>query len=117
MIAALWSGGHGYDLNTLVTPSPVQMTSADYINDHGDIVGHGVLTSGPNSGAQRIFVLIRNPSVPLPGTPTPVRRLPATGQPDERATDLLALHTADRANVAAAIRALQPAYARKGTAP
>ena len=38
----LWSDGHGYDLNTLVAPNPLQMISADYIDDHGDIVGHGV---------------------------------------------------------------------------
>jgi probable HAF family extracellular repeat protein len=65
IIAALWSGSHGYDLNTLVAPNHMQMISADYINDQGDIVGHGVL---PN-GDQRMFLLIRNPSVPLPTTP------------------------------------------------
>lgn len=62
IIAALWSGGHGYDLNTLVAPQPLQMISADYIDDHGDIVGHGVMPDG----SQRMFLLIRNHSVPLP---------------------------------------------------
>ena len=33
VIAALWSGGHGYDLNTLVAPNPLQMISADYITN------------------------------------------------------------------------------------
>jgi len=33
------------------------MVSADYVNNQGDIVGHGVL---PN-GHQRMFLLIRNP--------------------------------------------------------
>ena len=36
--AVLWAGGHAYDLNTLVAPSAVQLTAAQYINDHGDIV-------------------------------------------------------------------------------
>jgi probable HAF family extracellular repeat protein len=62
IIAALWSGGHGYDLNTLVAPNPLQMISADYIDDRGDIVGHGVMPDG----SQRMFLLIRNPSAPLP---------------------------------------------------
>jgi hypothetical protein len=38
------------------------MVSASYIDDHGDIVGQGVL---PN-GEQRMFLLTRNPTVPLP---------------------------------------------------
>jgi probable HAF family extracellular repeat protein len=76
IIAALWTGGHGYDLNTLVAPNPVQMTSADYIDDQGDIVGHGVLPDG----TPRIFLLIRNPSVPLPATSTPTGTLRTTTQ-------------------------------------
>jgi probable HAF family extracellular repeat protein len=60
--AMLWSRGHGYDLNTLIAPSRLRLLSAEYINDQGEIVGHGVL---PN-GNQRVFLLIRNPSVPLP---------------------------------------------------
>ena len=59
--AFLWTGGHGYDLNTLVAPSDFQIISADYINNRGDIFGHGVL---PN-GDQRVFLLIRNPSILL----------------------------------------------------
>jgi uncharacterized membrane protein len=35
--AALWSGGRGYDLNTLVAPTSFRMISADYITDKGDI--------------------------------------------------------------------------------
>ena len=76
--AALWTGGHGYDLNTLVAPSDFQMLSADQINDQGTIFGHGVYTSGPNAGDARIFVLIRNPSVPLPADSTAGRRLSST---------------------------------------
>jgi uncharacterized membrane protein len=91
IIAALWSGGHGYDLNTLVAPNPLQMISADYITNQGDIFGHGVL---PN-GDQRIFLLIRNPCVPLPSAPAPARPLPAiTGPPDRSISVVLALHTA-----------------------
>lgn len=91
IIAALWSGGHGYDLNTLVAPSPLQMISADYINNQGAIFGHGVL---PN-GDQRIFLLIRNPCVPLPPPPAPARPLPAiTGPPDRNISVILALHAA-----------------------
>jgi probable HAF family extracellular repeat protein len=43
--AALWTGGHGYDLNTLVAPSVFQMLSADQINNQGTIFGHGVYTT------------------------------------------------------------------------
>ena len=75
IIAALWSGGRGYDLNTLVPPSRLQMISADYIDDHGDIVGHGVTPDG----SQRMFLLIRNPSVPLPPASADVARA-ARGQ-------------------------------------
>jgi probable HAF family extracellular repeat protein len=63
--AVLWSGGHGYNLNTLIAPSKMHLVSAEYINDRGEIVGHGVL---PN-GHERVFLLIRNPSVPLPPAP------------------------------------------------
>jgi probable HAF family extracellular repeat protein len=68
LAAAFWSNGHGYDLNTLVAPSALHLTSAEYINSRGEIVGHGVL---PN-GDRRVFLLIRNPSVPLPAAdPSP----------------------------------------------
>jgi probable HAF family extracellular repeat protein len=91
LIAVLWSGGHGYNLNTLVAPSPLQMISADYITSQGDIFGHGVL---PN-GDQRIFLLIRNPGVPLPPTSTPARPLPAiTGPRDHSISVRLALRAA-----------------------
>lgn len=70
IIAALWSGARGYDLNTLVAPNPLQMISADYIDDHGDIVGHGVMPDG----SQRMFLLIRNPSVALPPATASVAR-------------------------------------------
>ena len=52
ILAPLWTGGHAYDLNTLVAPNPLQMTSALYINDRGDIVGHGFMPDG----TQRIFL-------------------------------------------------------------
>jgi probable HAF family extracellular repeat protein len=91
IIAALWSGGHGYDLNTLVAPNSLQMISADYITNHGDIFGHGVL---PNSD-QRIFLLIRNPGVPLPPYSTSARPLPSiTGPPDRSISVNLALRAA-----------------------
>jgi len=91
LIAVLWSGGHGYDLNTLVAPNPLQMISADYINNRGDIFGHGVL---PN-GDQRVILLVRNPGVPLPPASTPARPLPAiTGPPDRSISVNLALHAA-----------------------
>ena len=76
--AVLWSSGHGYNLNKLIAPSALQLVSADYINDRGDIVGHGVL---PN-GHQRVFLLIRNPSVPLPpAAARPAQDLPAARPP------------------------------------
>jgi probable HAF family extracellular repeat protein len=88
IIASLWTRGHGYDLNMLVAPNPLQMTSADYINDQGDIVGHGVLPDG----SQRIFLLIRNPSVPLPPISTPARPLPSTSRENLSAAGVFALH-------------------------
>jgi probable HAF family extracellular repeat protein len=67
IIAALWTAnGRGYDLNTLVAPSSFRMISADYIDDKGDIVGHGFYTRGPNKGDARMFLLVRSSSVPLP---------------------------------------------------
>jgi hypothetical protein len=47
------------------------MASAEYINDRGDIVGHGVLANGE----QRMFLLTRNPSVPLPDATASVARV------------------------------------------
>jgi probable HAF family extracellular repeat protein len=75
--AFLWTRGHSYDLNKLVAPSDFQIISADYINNQGEIFGHGIYTSGPHAGDARVFVLIRNPSVPLPRTPKGARPLPA----------------------------------------
>jgi probable HAF family extracellular repeat protein len=103
LIAVLWAGGRGYDLNTLVAPNPLQMVSADYINNQGDIVGHGVL---PN-GDQRMFLLIRNPSVPLPATPAPSRPLPATGPPDQSPAIILALHAVGHGGIKAGLRQLR----------
>jgi probable HAF family extracellular repeat protein len=61
-IAALWANGHAYNLNNLVAPTSLRMVSANYINNQGEIVGYGTL---PN-GHQRMFLLTRNPTVPLP---------------------------------------------------
>jgi len=61
-IAILWANGRAYNLNLLVAPSSLRMISAEYIDDHGEIVGDGTL---PN-GDQRAFLLTRNPTVPLP---------------------------------------------------
>jgi len=64
IIAALWADGHSYNLHNLVARSSLRMISADYINAQGDIVGHGVMPDG----SQRMFLLIRNRTVPLPTT-------------------------------------------------
>jgi probable HAF family extracellular repeat protein len=61
-LAVFWAGGRAYNLNKLIAPSPLRMISANYINDQGDIVGYGTL---PN-GDKRMFLLTRNPRVPLP---------------------------------------------------
>jgi hypothetical protein len=67
------------------------MISADDINNHGNIFGHGLL---PN-GDQRIFLLIRNPGVPLPQASALARPLPSiTGPPDRNISIVLALHAA-----------------------
>jgi hypothetical protein len=72
VMAALWTAdGRGYDLNELVAPSHFQMVSADYIDDKGDIVGHGSYVNGPNSGNERIFLLVRNRTVRLPTVSRP----------------------------------------------
>jgi len=54
--ALLWTDGKQYDLNTLIAPSTLHLTSAEYISDKGEIVGHGTL---PN-GDQHVFLLIPN---------------------------------------------------------
>jgi probable HAF family extracellular repeat protein len=100
IIAALWSGGHGYDLNTLVAPTSLHMTSAEYIDDRGDIVAHGVY---PNGDA-RMFLLVRDPSVPLPDASPTRPALPGTGQPDEHPSQVFATSGAGRNRMAAGIR-------------
>jgi hypothetical protein len=83
------------------------MISANYITGQGDIFGHGVL---PN-GDQRVFLLIRNPGVPLPRASTPARPLPAmTGPPDRSIRVRLALRAAHPGPISAPQRAaLTPA--------
>lgn len=103
LLAVLWACGHGYDLNTLVAPNPLRMVSADYINNQGDIVGHGVL---PN-GDQRLFLLIRNPSVPLPSHSTPPRPLPLSGPPEGSAAVKFGIHAVGRGGIAAGIHQLR----------
>ena len=51
--ALIWSGGHQYDLDTMVGPTNVQLTEAAYINARGDIATIGVLPDGD----QHVFVL------------------------------------------------------------
>jgi len=103
LAAVLWAGGHGYDLNTLIAPSRLHLVTAYYIDDHGDIVGRGTL---PN-GDQRAFLLVRNPSAPLPSRPASPRPLPADGLMDNSAAAVLARHAAQRGGLAAAIRQLR----------
>ncbi len=54
LAAMLWENGSAFDLNTLVTPSALHLTSAEYITDRGEIFAEGLL---PN-GMQRLAVLI-----------------------------------------------------------
>jgi probable HAF family extracellular repeat protein len=68
--ALLWVGGVQHDLNTLIPPSPLKLVTANYINDQGDIVGHGVLPDG----SQRVYLLIPNQGVPLPLASTAAAR-------------------------------------------
>jgi probable HAF family extracellular repeat protein len=86
VIAVLWTGGHGYNLNTLAEPSDFQMTSADYIDNQGDIVGHGFMADG----SQRMFLLVRNPAVPLPATSTSATTPSKTGPQTLRTAGALA---------------------------
>jgi probable HAF family extracellular repeat protein len=74
IIAALWAGGRTYDLNTLIAPSRLQLVSAGYIDEKGDIVVFGLLPDG----SQREYLLIRNPSVPLPASTVASPRRTAT---------------------------------------
>jgi probable HAF family extracellular repeat protein len=96
ILASLWTRDHGYDLNTLVSPNPLQMTSADYIDDRGDIVGHGFMPDG----SQRMFLLMRNPSVPLPASSTSRTALRQTLPTTRHATNVLAPSGAGRSSSA-----------------
>jgi probable HAF family extracellular repeat protein len=95
--AFLWTRGHGYDLNKLVAPSDFHIISADYINNHGEIFGHGVYTSGPHAGDARVFVLIRNQSMALPAAAKAARPLPTT---NKRNAITLAVRIAHRDRIA-----------------
>jgi probable HAF family extracellular repeat protein len=59
--ALLWTGGKQYELDSLVAPSGIHLTAADFINDRGQIVALGTL---PN-GHQHLFLL--NPTNTAPG--------------------------------------------------
>jgi len=96
----LWAGGHGYDLNTLIARNRLHLVTAYYIDDHGDIVGRRTL---PN-GDQRAFLLVRNPSAPLPSRPASPRPLPADGLMDNSAAAVLARHAAQPAGYPAMAR-------------
>ncbi|MGN6167009.1 MAG: hypothetical protein ACTHQQ_02400 [Solirubrobacteraceae bacterium] len=102
IIASLWARGHGYDLNALVAPTSFQMVSADYIDSHGNIVGHGVYTSGPKKGDARMFLLLRNRSVALPSASTRRQPAPAAALTDERQLGYLTLRTRTSGAVAPA---------------
>ena len=56
--ALLWTGGKQYDLNALVAPSGIHLTSAVFITDQGQIAAVGLL---PN-GNQHVFLLTRTNS-------------------------------------------------------
>jgi probable HAF family extracellular repeat protein len=44
--ALLWIHGHQYDLNQLIGPSNIHLTSAEFISDRGKIVAQGKLPDG-----------------------------------------------------------------------
>jgi probable HAF family extracellular repeat protein len=67
LFAVLWNRGRAYNLNKLIAPARLRLTSAEYISNNGDIVGNAIL---PN-GDRRVFLLIRNHSVPLPAVSWP----------------------------------------------
>jgi probable HAF family extracellular repeat protein len=73
LAAMLWKDGSTYDLNTLVAPSNLHLTTAEYIDDDGEIAGIGRL---PN-GDEHVFLLIPNRSV-SPSTATVGTGLPET---------------------------------------
>lgn len=51
--ALLWTGGKQYDLNSLVAPTGIHLTDAEFITDGGQIIAVGVLASGD----QHVFLL------------------------------------------------------------
>ena len=67
LFAVLWNHGRAYNLNKLIAPARLRLTSAEYISNNGDIVGNAIL---PN-GERRVFLLIRNHSVALPAVGRP----------------------------------------------
>ena len=103
LAAVAWAGGRSYDLNKLIVPSRLHLVTAKYVDNRGDIVGRGVL---PN-GDQRVFLLIRNRSVPLPSTAPSARPLPATGPADQSNAAIMAVNASRRGGIAAAIRQLR----------
>jgi probable HAF family extracellular repeat protein len=92
--ALLWADGKQFDLNALVAPSPLKLTAAIYIDNRGDIVGHGVLPDG----SQRMFLLIPNRSVPLHKSPTRTHRVSVTNVRTAAGGPalMLALHATNR---------------------
>jgi probable HAF family extracellular repeat protein len=52
--ALLWTGGHQYDLNTLVGSTAVDLTEAAYINDSGEITANGI---DPTNGQEHVYLL------------------------------------------------------------
>jgi hypothetical protein len=106
------NSSNGYDLNTLIAPSPVHLIAAEYIDDQGDIVGNGVL---PN-GNQRIFLLIRDPLVPLPLTPIPTPAEPPTVAPSsDGSTGILSMNAEDRGGIATRPQQPEDRRTRKGS--
>jgi probable HAF family extracellular repeat protein len=96
----LWSDGKQYDLNTLIAPSDVQLTEGVFINDRGQIFAIGALPDR----SQRVFLLVRNSSVPLPASSTQAHPLGITGPRNARAIALtLASHATHQSGVAAPV--------------
>jgi probable HAF family extracellular repeat protein len=56
LAAVLWKDGNAIDLNSVIAPSPLRLTTAEYVSKSGEIVGKGEL---PNAD-QRVFLLIPN---------------------------------------------------------
>ncbi|CCH80434.1 exported hypothetical protein [Nostocoides japonicum T1-X7] len=76
--ALLWQSGRQYDLNALVGPTSVQLTSATYVSERGDIVAVGVVPSGD----QHVFLLRPTGHRAVPrAAATSGRSASATGRP------------------------------------